>query len=215
MALITSYATLQSEALDWMSRAGQTGNAPTWIQLAEARLNRELGAIETDTTLTGTATSNAISLSSLSIVQPIALFLAETGRDEVLVEMATEGTYPVRSTAGKPRVWSIDGSNINFDCPLDANYPFRFRYRQKLDLSTTDPNWLLTNHPDVYLAATLMWGAGYNEDWSNGQVWKSVLDSGIASVKSTIAQSKRAGLNVDPALTAKHHYSLSDWQTDG
>jgi hypothetical protein len=215
MALITNYATLQSEALDWMTRAGQSGNAPTWVQLAEARLNRELGAIETDTTLTGTLNSNAISISALNIVQPIALFLAETGKDQVAISPATEGTFAVSATSGKPTKWSIDGTNINFDCPLDSAYPFRFRYRQELALATTDPNWLLTNHPDIYLAATLMWGAGYNEDWSNGSIWKSVLDEGIASVRHTIAQNKRATLSIDPGLLWKRTYSLANWTNDG
>lgn len=211
MALITTYATLQSEALDWMSRAGQSGNAPTWIQMAESRLNRELGAIETDTMLTGTEDSNVISISALSIVQPIALFLAETGIDEREIDPAAEGTYAVRTTSGRPLKWSIDGTNINFDCPLDSAYPFRFRYRQRFALSVTDPNWLLTNHPDVYLAATLMWGAGYNEDWPNGSIWKGVLDESIPQVRHTIAQSKRGTLTVDPALIRKGGYSVADW----
>jgi hypothetical protein len=212
MALAT-YADLQAAALDWMTRAGQTGQVVDWIALAEARLNRELGAVEVDTTLTGVVGSNAISISSLSIVQPIALFLAETGRDEREIDPATEGAYPVRTTSGRPLKWSIDGTAINFDCPLDSAYPFRFRYRQRFALSVTDPNWLLTNHPDVYLAATIMWGAGYNEDWPNGAIWKTVLDEAIPQVKHSIAQSKRATLTVDPGLTRKGRYTLADWAT--
>lgn len=211
MALITSYATLQSEALDWMERAGQSGNAPTWVQLAEAKLNREIPAIETDATLTGVVGSNAIDISSLSMAQPIALFLAETGRDERKIDPAMEGTFPVSATSGRPSQWSIDGSNINFDRPLDSDYPFRFRYRQKLSLATSDPNWLLTNHPDVYLAATMMWGAGYNENWSNGQIWKAILDEAIPQIRNQIAQSRRAVLRVDTALAGSRSYSVADW----
>lgn len=211
MALITSYATLQSEALDWMERAGQSGNAPTWVQLAEAKLNREIPAIETDATLTGVVGSNAIDISSLSMAQPVSLFLAETGRDERKIDPAMEGTYAVSATSGRPSLWSIDGSSINFDRPLDGDYPFRFRYRQKLNLAVSDPNWLLTNHPDVYLAATLMWGAGYNESWSSGQLWKSVLDETIPQIRSQIAQGRRAVLRVDNALAGSRSYSVADW----
>jgi hypothetical protein len=201
MALAT-YSELQSEALDWMERAGQSGKAPTWIKLAEARLNRELGVVETDTTLTGTAGSRRIDISGVAIVEPIALFIAEAGQDEEELTPKADGTFPYLNDNGRPKYWAIDGTNIDFDCPLDQAYPFRLRYRQRFALSDSETtNWLLTNHPDVYLAATLMWGAGYNQDWANGTVWKGILDEAIPSIKNLIAQSKRAVATVDPALT--------------
>lgn len=199
---LANYSELQSEALDWMERAGQSGKAPTWIKLAEARLNRELDVVETDTTLTGTVGSRSIDISSVSIVQPIALFIAESGQDEEMLTPKADGTFPYLTDNARPKYWSIDGTNIDFDCPLDQAYPFRLRYRQRFELSdSATTNWLLTYHPDIYLAATLMWGAGYNMDWANGTVWKQILDEGIPSVKNLIAQNKRAVATVDAALT--------------
>lgn len=200
MALDT-YADLQSEATDWMERSEQSGKATTWIQLAEARLNREIGAVETDATLTGTLNSNVIDLSAYAIVAPLALFLAQTGFDERPVQLQAAGTFPFLVTAGYPAQASIDGTDLKFNRPLDIAYPFRLRYQERFalsDLVTT--NWLLTNHPDVYLAATLMWGAGYNEAWANGTAWKAILDEAIPSIKSQIAQNKRGVLRVDDAL---------------
>ena len=197
---LSNYTELQASALDWMTRAGQTGQVVDWIALAEARLNRDLGAVETDTTLTGVANSRRIDISAVSMVQPIALFLAETGNDEVFINPKADGTFPYLTDVGRPSVWSLDGTNIDFDRPLDAAYPFRLRYRQKFNLATSATNWLLTNHPDVYLAATLMWGAGYNEDWSNGSIWKAILEDAIPSIKNTIAQSKRSVSTIDTAL---------------
>ena len=200
---LANYADLQASALDWMERAGSTRDVaacPDWIALAEARLNRELGAVETDAAITGTVESRRIDISSLSMVQPIALFLAAIGEDEVFITPKADGTFPYLDDSGRPSIWAVDGSNIDFDCPLDAAYPFRLRYRQKFNLATAPTNWLLTNHPDVYLAATLMWGAGYSQDWPNAPAWKTVLDEAIPSIKSTIAQSKRAVATVDAGL---------------
>lgn len=208
---LANYTDLQAAALDWMKRAGQTGQTADWVALAEARLNRELGAVETDTTLTGVAASRRIDISAVSMVQPIALYLAESGRDEVWINPKADGTFPYLTTSGRPTAWAIDGTNIDFDRPLDAAYPFRLRYRQKFNLATSATNWLLTNHPDVYLAAVLMWGAGYNYDWNNGSVWKQTLDEGIPSVRNQIAQKKRAALTVDPGLTSRSRYGLADW----
>lgn len=197
---LSNYTELQASALDWMTRAGQTGQVVDWIALAEARLNRQLGAVETDAAITGVSGSRTIDISSISMVQPIALYLAEVGSDEVFVTPKADGTFPYLDDTGRPRVWALDGANIDFDRVLDAAYPFRLRYRQRFNLATSPTNWLLTNHPDVYLAATLMWGAGYNEDWSNGSIWKGILEQAIPEIKNTIAQSKRSVSTVDRGL---------------
>lgn len=197
-----NYAELQTEVVDWMERQGQSAKAPLWVQLAEARFNRELGVVETNSTLSGAFGSRSIDISSLSMTQPIALFLSDPGRNEETLTPKSEGTFEYRSGTGRPKFWAIDGRAITFDCPLGSPYSFRFRYRQRFELSSSVPtNWLLENHPDLYLAGTMMWGAGYNMDWPNGSVWKQVIEEVLPQVKSQIAQSKRGTATVDPALS--------------
>lgn len=209
---LSNYTELQASVLDWMVRAGQTGQVVDWIALAEARLNRELGPVETDTTLTGVVDSRRIDISAVSIVQPIALFLAEVGSDEVRINPAADGTFPYLTTSGRPTKWAIDGTNIDFDRPLDSAYPFRLRYRQRFALATSSTNWLLTNHPDVYLAASIVWGSAYDKNLSEASAWKQLLDEAIPSIKSNIAQSKRAVLTVDPGLASRGGaLSQSEW----
>lgn len=209
---LANYTDLQASALDWMVRAGQTGEVVDWITLAEARLNRVLGAVETDTTLTGVVDSRRIDISSVSMVRPIALFLAETDTDEVEISPATDGTFPYLASSGRPTKWAVDGTNIDFDRPLDSAYPFRFRYRERFALATSSTNWLLTNHPDVYLAATIVWGSAYNKNLAEASAWKQLLDEAIPSIKNSIAQTKRAVLTVDRALVSRGGaMSQSEW----
>lgn len=135
------------------------------------------------------------------MVAPIALFLAETGCDEVLLTPKTDGTFPYLDQSGKPRYWAIDGDNIDFDRKLDQAYPFRFRIKQRFALSdAATTNWLLTNHPDVYLAAVLVWGGFFIQDDAAASRWATVLGQGLKSVSSAIAQRKRALATVDPML---------------
>lgn len=201
---LANYSDLQTTALDFMERSGVTADiaaAPAWIQLAEARLNREIGAVETSSALTGTLDSRIIDLTSLSLVQPIALFLAETNLDEREVLLQANGTFPRGVTSGRPAQAAINGTNLEFDRPLDSAYPFRMVFRQRFALSDSAPtNWLLTNHPDVYLAATMMWGAGYRQEWDNGAAYKSILEEATPSIKNTIAQNKRGVMTVDAGL---------------
>ena len=201
---LANYTDLQASALDWMTRAGQSGKAPDWITLAEAKLNRDLSPLETDASLVGVVDSASIALTGLSLSKVISLWISPAGGgDEVQVQMQSPGTLRELQSSGVPRQWCMDGQTaLRFERPCDQAYNFRLHYVERLNLSVTATNWLLTDHPDVYLAATLMWGAGYNEDWSNGAAWRTVLAEAIPSIRSDIAQYRRGMLRVDPALSA-------------
>lgn len=200
MALST-YSDLKSAVSSWMARSDLGGSAADFIVLGEAGLNRELNPVEIDATLTGTAGSRMIDISGQSMVEPLALFLAEDGEDEFELTRKQAGTFPLIDSSGKPSIWSINGTNIQFDRELDAAYPFRFRFRQKFALSdAATTNWLLTNHPDLYLAATLVWGGVFTQDDPTAARWVTLLKTALASVRNIIAQSNRSALTVDPAL---------------
>ena len=207
---ISTYAELKTAIANWMARSDLTGDVADFITLGEAALNRELPAVETDGTLTGVVDSRRIDISALSLVAPIALYIVISG-DEELVTPRTDGTFAYAGTSGRPTYWGIDGNYIDFDCPLDQAYTFRLRYRQRFALSdSATTNWLLTNHPDVYLAACLVWGGLFVRSSEIGATFAEVLRTGIPQVKNIIAQKKRAVLTVDPALQMPGHYN---WQT--
>ena len=208
---ISTYTELKSAVTTWMTRSDLAGEAADYITLAEAALNRELPAVETDVTLTGVLDSRRIDIAAQNCVEPIALFLAQADTDEVEVTKQDDGTFPYRSTSGYPRFWAIDGTNIDFDCPLDQAYPFRFRFRQRFALSDSVPtNWLLTNHPDVYLASVLVWGGLFIRNDPVIARWASILNSGIPSVRNIIAQSKRGTLTVDPGLMRRRRATFNE-----
>ncbi len=201
MALST-YAQLQTAVGNWMARGDLSGEAADFITLGEARLNREIPAVETDVTITGTLNSRRIDVSANSVVSPIALFLVEANGDEIEIVQRSDGSFPYSSTSDQPRFWAMDGTNIDFDCPLDSAYTFRFRIRQRFSLSDASPtNWLLTNHPDIYLAATLMWGGVFTQDSTYGTTFLQVLKEGVPQVQNIIAEQSRGILTVDPALS--------------
>src|SRR5688572_6604615 len=97
-----TYTGLRQAVTDWMAREDIDGNADEFIALAEARLNRELSAIETETTLTTTTNANTVSIAALSVDRPIALYLAESGVDQKELTQQAPGTFAVDSTSGKP-----------------------------------------------------------------------------------------------------------------
>lgn len=199
---ISTYSELQTAVSDFMDRADVAGNVVDFITLAEARLNRLLKVIETDATLTGVADSRRIDISSLSITVPIALFCVVDGDEEPVVQKA-DGDFAYSETSFQPSFWAIDGTNIDFNCPLDQAYTFRLRYQGRFALSVAAPtNDLLTKHPDIYLSAAIVWGGMFVRDSGLIGDYKTMLDEFIFETKNTLRQKKRSVLTVDPALTA-------------
>lgn len=212
----STFAELKTALSDWMHRSDVSGNVADWITLAEARLNRELNPVEEEATLTGVVGSRVIDVSSLSIVEPMALYLTQTGSsDEVL--LTKRGTFPYDSTSNEPEFWAYDSddSEINLNRPCDAAYSFRFQYRERFTLSdTATTNWLLTNYPDIYLASCIVWGGMYLGDVEKAAAFEVVLQSGIPAVRNIIAQQHRSQAIVDPALTRIGNREFYDYTYD-
>ena len=215
MALST-YAELKASVASWMERTDMTTVIVDCVTLAEARLNRELGPVETDASLTGTVDSRALDISALSLVEPIELWVADPGsEDEREVQQQSPSTMAYADTSGPPQQWAMNtASALKLDRPCDQAYAFRFRYRQRFALSdSATTNWLLTNHSDIYLAACLMWGAGYQESFANGSVWKTILDQELPRVAHTLAKQRKGTLRVDPGLADIGRRSVFNYTT--
>ena len=211
----TTKAGLKTALGAWLKRAGISTQADDCLTLCEARLNRDLGEVLTDDTITGVVSSNAIDVSSLSVAMPIGVFRIDTAGEYPLTQKI-DGTYARSLTDGTPVFWSLLGDNIVFDCPCISAYTFRFKYRQRFTLAADgDTNWLLTNHPDIYLAAAIVWGALYLDDDGKAGKWAAVLEQGIPSVKRYISAQNRSVLSLDPGLSdigrsGSFHYTTGE-----
>lgn len=210
--MIDTYTDLKAAVANWMARADVAGQAEEFIQLGEAGLNREIKGVETDATITGTLGSLEIDVSAQSVESPIALFLVRDDNEYQLTPKAA-GTFARVSVQGPPRFFSFDKNDekIEFERELDSAYSFRLRYEQYFGLSDAAPtNWLLTHHPDVYLAAVLVWGGLFIKDSPYAVQFQAVLNSGVPAVKSAIAQTKRALLTVDSGLQRVQRPTVND-----
>ena len=198
---ISTYDELQTAIQEWMDRTDIAGNVVDMITLAEARLNRKLKMVETNAPLTGVVGSREIDISGLSIIEPITLKLNDNFREWDLTPQPN-GNIDYGDSSARPSMWSIDGTNIVFDVPLDQPYTFRFRYQGRFALSDAAPtNWLLTHHPDAYLAASIVWGGLFTEDDRKISKWKGLLDEAMGEISSVLNQNKRGQLTVDPGLS--------------
>lgn len=211
---ISTYAELQTAIKDWMKRQGlASGKVQDFITLAEAKLNRKIPAVLTDATLTGTLDIRRISISSNSCVEALALFLVDSSGNETELTKKTDGTFSYSGSSGTPRFWAIEGTNIDFDCPLNAtSLSFRLHFKQRFALSdSATTNWLLTNHPDLYLSAAIVWGGIFTSDDQRIATHAAMLEEGIAEVRREIGRQNRGTLSVDAALVTPSTFGYQDW----
>lgn len=203
---LAAYSDLKTKAASWLRRSGNAtfvAEVPDMITLAEAKLNTELGPVETEATLTGTVNSRSLSISALTILEPIALFLTpSSGVDEVKLDQQSPHDLNFGASQAEPKQWSYDSDDaLKLDYLCDQAYSFRFRYKGEFHLSdSATTNWLLEKRPDVYLAATLGWGSAYLENFAGAGVWNSFLDAEIPKVVSVLAKQKRGTLRIDPTF---------------
>lgn len=196
----SNYSELQASITDWMARNDVTAKATDFIALAEAGLNRELKQVGTTATLTGVSGQNYVDISALQMIEPKSLFIQDTDAEYEMTKMEL-GTYTQHEFSGRPSIWSIEGDRIVFDRELDQAYPFRFVYTGRFALSVAAPtNDFLTENPDLYMAASIVWGSVYVKSTADISLWSNMLGAFLASVKHTEARKARGDMIVDPAL---------------
>lgn len=204
---IANYTDLQTKLTTYTWRTGDVifgEETADMVKMAESRLNRvlPLRVGETDVTLAGTVGSRALTLPS-NYQEPLRLQRTTGGIFADMAAFVAED-LPVSTANGTPTTYAIDGSMIKLGCPCDQAHTFLLRYRGGLALSEASPtNWLLTNHPDIYLAACCVWGGIFMRDGEQTALFKAMLDEAVNELGWLDARSKSiAPLRVDAGLSA-------------
>jgi hypothetical protein len=130
--------------------------------------------------------------------------------EELVVLPKAEGSFQYTTNEGLPTIFTVSDTQIVFDCPSSSDYTFRFTYEGRFKLSDAAPtNTLLTNHPDVYLAASIVWGSVYVKDIDAVASSKTLLDEFIQETNHQYAKSKKSVLTVDNALRPRRGWDMS------
>lgn len=168
---ITNYTDLQSTVADWLHRDDLTAAIPTFIQLAEKQMSRQLRVKSQESSVTAAAASS-IALPS-DYVEMIALFLTSNGIDRALIQRDRFSATNLANFSTSAAYYSIEGGNIIIspDPAATENYTLQY-YASIPALSGGSPtNWLITAHPDLYLYAVLIQAAPYVKDDPRLATW--------------------------------------------
>ena len=108
------------------------------------------------------AAADAPPITAPSTVPPSTSTVLDAVTDTGRVIQAIDREYPSTGT-GKPRVYSVIGSEIYFRPAPDSGYTAEILYNAGMDLLTSDSQTttLLTRHPDLYLHGALAEAYGF------------------------------------------------------
>ena len=173
---ITSYAELQAAIGNWLDHSLFTARIPEFIALFEACANRRLRVRqqETTTNLTPDVNGNATLHADYLALRRVTW----TGSPRVELQYVhpsyLQAAYP-STPADVPRIFTIEGSTLRVR-PLDQT-ALEISYFQKIPaLATTDPNWLLTAHPDLYLFGSMVEAEAFGVNDERAPLWKARRD---------------------------------------
>ena len=193
MTQIVDYASLQSAVTEYLARdqdAVLIARIPTFVQLAEAKLNRELFVRQME--------QRALAVIDLTSNEPE--FIALPADFQSLRRMRLSGVsgmpslefsraqldeyrFGISDVAGQPRYFTIFGNEIEFTPTPDKAYTVEMVYRRVTATASNDPNWLHRCAGLVSYGA-LLEAAPYLKDDGRIQTWALGFSAALSSLNN-------------------------------
>lgn len=194
---ITNYATLQTAIADFLNRQDLAATVPTFIRLAEARIDRELRHWRQE------RRSNAMIDVQYSAIpddylRPIRLQILDAETSEI-APISTAQMLQLRGDrsdrAGRPTHYALTAGSLEVYPTPDAAYTTSMVYYGRIpalsDANTT--NWLLSEAPDVYLYGSLLHSAPYLKDDQRAAIWEGLFVTGLENLSLSSEEAKYGG----------------------
>jgi hypothetical protein len=196
---ITNYTDLQTTIADFLNRDDLTSVIPTFIQLAEADMNRQVRHWKMESRSTGTQDAGDQYMQIPSDwLETIRLHLTGSGTSALtLTSRAAMADIRAKNediSTVKPYYYThADGQFELYPTPTEAT-DFELLYYQKIpDLATNSTNWLLTDAPDVYLYGALLHSAPYLAEDARVAVWAQMYSAAVSNVNRAAEQARYSG----------------------
>ena len=194
-----TYTELQTNIASWLNRTDLTTVIPTFITLAESRLNRQLRTTDqyTRSTLTTgdqflTMPDDFLEMNHLRITAPKERELIEIGAHQINEVNDNDFIASLKDTY--PRYYVYHQELRVYPAPAEQISYEMFYYAKVPALSSTQAtNWLLTDHPDTYLYYSLLAAEPYLGADERIGVWQGFADRGVQEVQQSSERRKNRG----------------------
>jgi hypothetical protein len=191
---ITNYGTLKTAIADTLNRDDVTSVIPQFVALAQAQFNRKIRSHRQITrgSLTIDAQFEALPADWLETIRmtmdanPIRV-LTQISMDDL-----TRYRTAIDNTTDAPVYFAHNGTDIELFPTPSTSYTGEITYYAKVAALSADgdTNWLLTNHPDVYLYGSLMHTAPYLKDDARVALWAGLLAQAMNEIEDETAAAR-------------------------
>jgi len=171
---LTSYSTLKTAIANWLNRTDLTSEiADDFITLTEADFNSKLRIRKMVTQTTITIDSETESLPT-GFLQVRNFYILSGATKYALRFTSPSHMDQLRgtSTSGTPELFTILGDTFRFSPKPDTSYTGYLNYYKKFDAlsDSNTSNWILTDHPSIYLYGSLYHAANFLGGFDPAQV---------------------------------------------
>lgn len=203
---IESYSELKSSIADWLIRTDLTDVIPDFIHNAESRLQR-------DKRIRNFRFNSSFSVSAEEVGLPDNFRAVEVlahdggthfgGLETASLDELTRINHDQGGAAGVPTHYAIvRNDKLRFAPPPSDTYNLLFGYWETIPhlSDSLQSNWLLDEHPDIYLYASLVESAPYLKDDQRIQLWEAMLERRIDAYDEHVRNQQWSGpISVYPA----------------
>ena len=199
---ITNYTNLKTTISDFLNRDDLDSVIPTFIQLAEAQMNRDVRHWQMEARSSGQQSQGDQYMQvPADWVETIRLILTAEGTS-VLELLSLSGMADRRAkaedAADTPRFYSHVRGEFELYPTPSADTDFELLYYAKIpalsDSNTT--NWLLEYAPDVYLYGALGHSAPYLQEDARLAVWAQMYAAAVQNLNNQSERVKNSGTGI-------------------
>lgn len=193
----TSYSDLKTTIASYLARSDLTAMIPTFIQLAELRLRREVRTRQMLVVATASTTGGDSTVGLPSDFLEMRDIHVNTNPITTLSYAAPNAFYnSYRATeSGKPTEYTVLATELQLSPVPDSTYTLQMLYyAQPYFMSDTNPsNVFLVNFPDALLYAALGEAEPYLMNDARLQTWATLYDRAISSITISDQSSEYSG----------------------
>ena len=205
---ITNYSNLQTTIADFLNRDDLTSAIPTFIQLAEAQINRDIRHWKMETRSSGQQNAGdeymqipsdwveTIRFQITAVTPPGGSSAAKVQPLDLISRAAMlDKRAGANDTSGTPRYYTHADGQFNLYPTPDAATDLELLYYAKtpaLSVSNTT-NWLLEDAPDIYLYGSLLHTAPYLQEDTRVGVWAQLYSAAVARLNEESEQARYSG----------------------
>lgn len=191
----------------WLNRSDLYDEIPTFIANAEARFKREHRVRKLQDY--GSFTISQDNEDLPSDLQSVDSWYHDGPdyfhRIEVLSADVLGNLKEIYGVAGAPRYAAIVDGKARFAPVPDESFQTKLTYFRTIEPLTdaTPSNWLLEEHPDVYLYASLLESAPFLKNDERIEMWNAILEQRLTELDAATRRMQHPEriADVDPRIT--------------